>query len=183
MSSLNFKDVLTRIDHLVIKTYLYITEALYLVSTSPDTAKYPNMIAGPCKTNITTSYDATLYTKVILSQKKTSKQNWQRYVCEWSLLESHEIRSLAFLEGNCACMNTKVPKERKEGLLVGSANARLKKLHARELSRNQSILRFDVTFQHDWPIEQCLLHIRVFFGGKTKSSCFDLFIHWLIHVY
>ena len=80
-------------------------------------------------------------------------------------------------------MNTKVPKERKEGLLVGSANARLKKLHARELSRNQSILRFDVTFQHDWPIEQCLLHIRVFFGGKTKSPCFDLFIHWLIYVY
>ena len=52
--TMKFKDVLTRIDHLVIKTYLYITEALYLVSTSPDTAKYPNMIAGPCKTNITT---------------------------------------------------------------------------------------------------------------------------------
>ena len=29
-------------------------------------------------------------------------------------------------------------------------------------------------------IEQCLLHIRVFFGGKTKSLCFDLFMHWLI---
>ena len=118
-NTLKFKDVLNRIDHLVIKIYLYTTEALYLVSTSPDTAKYPNMIAGPCKTNITTSYDATLYTKVILSQKKTSKQNWQRYVCEWSLFESHEIRSLAFLEGNCTCMNTRVPKERKEGLLVG----------------------------------------------------------------
>ena len=49
-----------------------------------------------------------------------------------------------------------------------------------ELSRNQSILRFDVILQHDWPIEQCLLHIRVFFGGKTKRPCFDLFIHWLI---
>ena len=49
-----------------------------------------------------------------------------------------------------------------------------------ELSRNQSILRFDVILQHDWPIEQCLLHIRVFFGGKTKSPCFVLFIHWLI---
>ena len=55
-----------------------------------------------------------------------------------------------------------------------------KKLHARELSRNQSILRFDVIRQHNWPIEQSLLHIRVFFGGKTKSPCFDLFIHWLI---
>ena len=73
--TLKFKDVLNRIDHLVIKIYLYTTEALYLVSTSPDTAKYPNMIAGPCKTNIATSYDANLYTKVILSQKKTSKQN------------------------------------------------------------------------------------------------------------
>ena len=28
------------------------------------------------------------------------------------------------------------------------ANARLKKLHARELSRNKSILRFDVILQH-----------------------------------
>ena len=34
--------------------------------------------------------------------------------------------------------------------------------------------------QHDWPIEQCLLHVRVFFGGKTKRPRFDLFIHWLI---
>ena len=50
----------------------------------------------------------------------------------------------------------------------------------KELSRNQPILRFDVILQHDWPIEQCLLHIRVFFGGKKKSPCFDLFIHWLI---
>ena len=34
--------------------------------------------------------------------------------------------------------------------------------------------------QHDWPIEQCLLHIRVFFGTKTKGPCFDLFIHWVM---
>ena len=52
---------------------------------------------------------------------------------------------------------------------------RVKKLHALELSRNQSILRFDVILQHDWPIEQRLLHIRVFFGEKTKSSCFVFF--------
>ena len=45
-----------------------------------------------------------------------------------------------------------------------------------ELSRNC----FDVILQHDWSIEQCLLHIRVFFGGKTKSPCFVLSIHWLI---
>ena len=44
-----------------------------------------------------------------------------------------------------------------------------------ELSRN----RFDVILQHDWSIEQCLLHIRVFFGGKMKSRCFVLFNHWL----
>ena len=48
------------------------------------------------------------------------------------------------------------------------------------ISRNQLILRFDIILQHDWLIEQRLLHIRVFFGGKTKSPCFDLFIHWLI---
>ena len=45
-----------------------------------------------------------------------------------------------------------------------------------ELSRNC----FDVILQHDWSIEQCLLHIRVFFGDKTKSPCFFLFNHWLI---
>ena len=56
----------------------------------------------------------------------------------------------------------------------------MKKLHARELSGNQSILRFDVILQHDWPIEQYLLHNKVFFEGKTKSPCFDLFIHCLI---
>ena len=44
---------------------------------------------------------------------------------------------------------------------------------------NQPILRFYV-IQHSWPIEQCLFHIRVFFCGKTKRPCFDLFIHWLI---
>ena len=46
--------------------------------------------------------------------------------------------------------------------------------------KNQSIFRFDVILQRDWPIKQSLLHIRVFFGGKTERPCFDLFIHWLI---
>ena len=77
----------------------------------------------------------------------------------------------------------KGPQREEGGAFGWLANARLKILHARELSRNQSILRFDVILQHDWPIEQCLFHIRVFFGGKTKRSCFDLLIHWLIHVY
>ena len=45
-----------------------------------------------------------------------------------------------------------------------------------ELSRNQPILRFHVILQHDWPIEQYLPHIGVFFRGKTKSPSFDLSI-------
>ena len=65
-------------------------------------------------------------------------------------------------------------------LLVGQANARVKKLHVLELSRNQLILRFDVILQHVWPIDQCFLNTRIFFGGKTKSSCSYPIIHWLI---
>ena len=61
--------------------------------------------------------------------------------------------------------------------LVGSTNARLKKIHAR---RTFTSLHFDVILQHHWSIEQCLLRIRVFFGGKKKSPTFHLFIHWLI---
>ena len=61
--------------------------------------------------------------------------------------------------------------------MVGYANARVKKRHARELSRNQPILRLDVILQHDWPIEQCLFDS----GGKTKRPCFDLLIHWLMY--
>ena len=38
-----------------------------------------------------------------------------------------------------------------------------------KLSRNQPILCFDVILQHDWLIEQCLLHIRVFFAGKQRG--------------
>ena len=38
-----------------------------------------------------------------------------------------------------------------------------------ELSRNQSILRFDVILQHDWPIEQCLLYIR----ENEESTCWS----------
>ena len=32
---------------------------------------------------------------------------------------------------------------------------------------------FDIVWQR-------LLHSMIFFGGKTKSPCFDLFIHWLL---
>ena len=46
-----------------------------------------------------------------------------------------------------------------------------------EINRSLAVT---VILQLDWLIEQCLLHIRVFFGGKTRSPCLDLFIHWLI---
>ena len=48
---------------------------------------------------------------------------------------------------------------------------------AQLLYKNQSILRFDVILQHDWPIEQWLLHIRVFFGGKTREEA----MFWSFH--
>ena len=59
------------------------------------------------------------------------------------------------------------------------------KLHARELSRNQPILRFEVILQHDSvTIGQSnnafSIIISVFFGGKAKRPCFDLFTYWLI---
>ena len=38
-----------------------------------------------------------------------------------------------------------------------------------ELSRNQSILRFDVILRHDWPIKQCLLLYLGFpLAGKRR---------------
>ena len=45
-------------------------------------------------------------------------------------------------------------------MAVGWLSERLgeKKIDAQELSRNQSILCFDIILQHDWPIEQCLLY-------------------------
>ena len=55
-------------------------------------------------------------------------------------------------------------------LLVGLSELSGKKTSCPKIliSKNQPILRYDVILQHD------------FFGGKTKSPCFDLFIHWLI---
>ena len=44
-----------------------------------------------------------------------------------------------------------------------------KKTSSRELSRNLTIIRFDVILQHDWPIEQSPLHISFFFlAGKRR---------------
>ena len=77
---------------------------------------------------------------------------------------------------------TETTNERKQSDLIGltSGYKHAWLLVSQELSRNKLILRLDVILQQDWPIEQCLLHIRDFFGGKTKGPCFDLFIHWLI---
>ena len=61
-----------------------------------------------------------------------------------------------------------------------SKRKRSNKTETTNKRKNQSIFRFDVILQRDWPIKQSLLHIRVFFGGKTESPCFHLFIHWLI---
>ena len=44
-----------------------------------------------------------------------------------------------------------------------------KKLHTRELSGNQSILRFDVILKYDWPIEQCRPHMH---EGKQRVHVF-----------
>ena len=38
-----------------------------------------------------------------------------------------------------------------------------------KLSRYQPILRFDVILQHYWPIEQCLLRIKVSLAGKRRG--------------
>jgi len=40
-----------------------------------------------------------------------------------------------------------------------------------ELSRN----RFDIILQHDWSIEQCLLHIRVFVWRENEEFMFCSF--------
>ena len=51
-------------------------------------------------------------------------------------------------------------------LLIGYVNTRVKNLHARELSRNQSILRFDVILQYDRPIEHTLSILGFSLVGK-----------------
>ena len=46
-----------------------------------------------------------------------------------------------------------------------------------EMSRNFALTLFCNMIAQS---NLCFLHIMVFFGEKTKSPCFDLFIHWLI---
>ena len=62
-----------------------------------------------------------------------------------------------------------IERVKRARLLVGSANVRVKRRHAQELSRNQPILRFDVILQYDWPIKHCLLHIGFSLAGKQRG--------------
>ena len=57
-------------------------------------------------------------------------------------------------------LEMKTPKPKKKQQTNGC-----KDFMPEELSRNQSILRCEVILQHDWAVEQCLFHIRAFFGG------------------
>ena len=60
---------------------------------------------------------------------------------------------------------------------------RWKKLHAQELSRNQPILCVDVIRQHNWPVEQCLLHIWGFFGQENEETMFLSFHPLMMNTY
>ena len=57
-----------------------------------------------------------------------------------------------------------------------------KKFHARELSRwsNNALLRRYTATRLANRTMPSPIHIMVFFGGKTKSPCFELFIRWFI---
>ena len=55
------------------------------------------------------------------------------------------------------------------GFCLVKRTPRVNKRQARELSRNQPILCFHVILQHDCPIEQCLLYLRVFLSGKRRG--------------
>ena len=101
--------------------------------------------------------------------------SFNRAILIWPWKENARTKQKQQMNGNRAIWWVYRTDTNARGLLVGLANARVKKLLAQELSRNQSIPHFDVIPQHDCAIEQCL-----FFGGKTKRPCFDLFIHWLI---
>ena len=50
-----------------------------------------------------------------------------------------------------------------------SRRSRVKKVHARELSRNQPILSLDIILQHDWPIEQCLSILGFSLAAKQRG--------------
>ena len=103
-----------------------------------------------------------------------------RAIFVWPWNENARTKQKQQTNGNRAIWLVYRTDTNARGFWVVKRTLAWKNFMPEELSRNQPILHFDVISQHDWPIEQCPLHIRVFFGGKTKSPCFDLFIHWLI---
>ena len=103
----------------------------------------------------------------------------ERFSCSWN--ENARTKQKNQTNGNSAIwLVYRTDLTNARGFWLVKRTLGSKKNHARELSRKQWILCFDVILQHDWPIERYLLCNSVFFGGKTKSPCFDLFIHWLI---
>ena len=103
-----------------------------------------------------------------------------RAIFSWSWNKNARTKQKQQTNGNRAIWLAYRTDTNTRGFWLVKRTLMWKNFMPKELSRNHSILCFDVILQHDWPIEQWLLHIRVFFGGKTKSPCFDLFIHWLI---
>ena len=67
--------------------------------------------------------------------------------------------------------------ERIQTRVAFKANARVKKLHACKLSRNQSIIRFDVILQHDWPIDNRTMpsSFKGFLWRENEESMFRSF--------
>ena len=103
-----------------------------------------------------------------------------RAIIVWPRNENAQTKQKQQTNGNRALWLVYRADTNARGFWLFKRTLGWKKLHGRELSRNQRMLCFDVILQYDWPIKKCLLHIRIFVGGKTKRPCLDLFIHWLI---
>ena len=120
------------------------------------------------------------YRRIEYASLTVLRQSDFRMTLKWRLNENSRTKQKQQTNENRAIWLVYQTDTNAHGFWLVRRTLWWQKLHAWELSRNQPILRFDVIMQHDWPIEQCPLHIRVFFGGKTKRACFDLFISWLI---
>ena len=103
-----------------------------------------------------------------------------RAIFVWSWNENAPTKQKQQTNGNRAIWLVCWTDTNARGVWLVKRTFGWKKLHARKLSRNQSILRFEVILQHHWPIEQCLLHFRFFFSRENEESMFWFFIHWLI---
>ena len=129
------------------------------------------------KTSLTISTSPIIHFVCVFFAPNTRKQFCIRtvFILSWDVQSSREKCKQYVWKTTCVCWGGG-----QETCKQSVLREMRKWLHARKLSRNQSMLRFDFILQRDWPIEQCLLHIRIFLGGKTKRTCFDLFIQWLI---